>query len=192
MKIFNWRILPAFLAISATALSDDIPSKVQSVTDERERSPDDPRPMAAAADLLRCSVTRKSKDTLVFTITVAGEIPKVVKNRSFYAVYIDLDSSARTGNCDRHRGTDLCVYSQKLPGKDAKWKDSVILDSHFVLKYDYKVSHKLKDGRKTIEITAKSKAFVGQMDFLYRVTSGVDCYDVMPEGGTYARYFDFE
>lgn len=184
--------LASMVAASALALAEDIPSKIQSVSDEQERTLDDERPMALAADLVKCTVERKSRDTLVFTITVAGEIPRTVKNRSFYAVYLDLDNSALTGNCDRHRGTDLCVYSQKLPGEKSGWTDSVILDSHFVLKHDYKITHRLKNGRKSVEITAKSDAFIGQMDFLYRVTSGVDCYDVMPSRSTFARYYDFQ
>ena len=70
--------------------------------------------------------------------------------------------------------------------------DSGHLDGQLCFEAGCQVRRKLKDSKKTIErITAKSKAFVGQMDFLYRVTSGVDCYDVMPEGGTYARYFDY-
>jgi hypothetical protein len=192
MKTIIFLTLSALITAAPLALSEDIPSKIQTVTDEQERSSEDTRPMALAADLLKCSVERISEDTLKFTITVAGPIPETVTNRSFYAVYIDLDNSAITGNCDRHRGMDLCVYSQKQPGEKAGWIDTVILDSYFVLNRTFKVKHRLTNDRKTVEITAKSDAFVGRMDFLYRVTSGLDCYDVMPSKNTFARYYDLK
>ena len=192
MKTITTLLTSALITMSPSAFSEDIPSRVQSVTDEQERTIEDTRPMALAADLTKCSVERVSEDTLKFTITVAAPIPEIVENRMFYAVYLDLDNSVGTGNCDRHRGMDMCVDSQNLPDKKADWKGSVILDSHFTLKYTFKVEHQFTNAGKSVEITATSNAFVGQMDFLYRVTSGVDCYDVMPSKDGFARYYDLK
>ncbi len=192
MKTITLLLISTLIITSPSAFSEDIPSRIQSVTDKQERTTEDTRPMALAADLTNCSVERVSEDTLKFTITVAAPIPQDVENRSFYAVYMDLDNSVVTGNCDRHRGMDLCVYSQKLPGNETDWNGSVILDSYFTLKHTYKVEHKFTNDRKSVEITATSGAFIGRMDFLYRVTSGVDCYDVMPSRDAFARYYDLQ
>jgi hypothetical protein len=108
-------------------------------------------------DVVSVAVTRPKRDTLTIALTINGDFPKSVDNRTYYAVYIDLDDNLETGNCDGIPGADLCLFTQLRP-EETEWDTRFLVDGTHTQGALIKTIGAEFKGR-TVELTYQSPLF---------------------------------
>ncbi|CAN5706819.1 hypothetical protein BH09VER1_BH09VER1_43800 [soil metagenome] len=136
-------------------------------------------------DVVSVAVVRPKRDTLTVSLTINGDFPKSVANRTYYAVYVDLDDNLETGNCDGIPGADLCLFTQLRP-EETEWDTRFLVDGALTQGAMIKTIGAEFNGR-TVALTYQSPLFAMLNKFTIVVRTedkGKKRMDRVPDEGT--------